>query len=339
MYKSTVPLDAKEIQQKVSDYQLFRYYTGENFALNKAFSSPLREDKRPSFCIYANGSGLKFKDFGSGHHGSIFDFVMLKFNCTFDKALNIINNDIKTSFNTTQNSKLDIVSSIAPKIAPIKHLETIIEIKKRKWSNTLDDGYWGSYGLNLKILEKFNIFPVSYVWVNKGLDDKERKLVIYPRKGELHYAYRFGNKLYKIYSPLSKIKWISNAKNYHIQGYEQLPERGKLLLLTKSFKDVLVLYKMGFHSIAPQSESNYISEELIKELKSRFTKIITFYDDDDVGNLGAERLLQYKIPNIKIKKCKEYKDISDFVKVRGEEEGLKKIQELIIFKGLINFLN
>ena len=321
MYKSKIDTPIERIRKKVSDYQLFKYYAGD-FTLGKSILSPLRKEKHPSFLIYANGQGLKFKDFGSGQKGSIFDFVMLKYGCSFCKAIDIINKDFKNNCKSTE----EVIGGIL--IPPIKHLETLIEIKKRKWCQSMDYKFWACYGLNKEILEKFNVFPISHAWING-------KLINYSDKN-IHYAYRFGNKIYKIYSPYSKRKWIGNVKSHILQGYDQLPENGDLLIITKSLKDVLTLYTLGFSSIAPQSETNHISGDIVEGLKKRFKKLLVLYDNDRIGVESAEKILnEFNIPNIKLK---DEKDISDLHKKIGREETLKTINELITFKGLINYI-
>ena len=44
-------LTTENILNKISDYQIFSYYLGSNFTINKVFSSPFRTDRTPSFCI------------------------------------------------------------------------------------------------------------------------------------------------------------------------------------------------------------------------------------------------------------------------------------------------
>lgn len=59
------------------------------------FVSKIRNDTRPT-CAYfrSNKSGrLLYKDFGTGFTGDFISVVMMKFNCTYSKALQIVAND------------------------------------------------------------------------------------------------------------------------------------------------------------------------------------------------------------------------------------------------------
>ena len=133
------------------------------------------------------------------------------------------------------------------------------------------------------------------------------------------YAYKVFNK-FKIYRPLSdkSIKWRGNLGSLDIQGFEQLPEKGNLLIITKSLKDVMVLYELGYNSIAPASESTVIPEIAMGNIKKRFKKIVVFYDRDATGMKFARKMVnQYNLDFMFIDKKHETKDISDFVKKFG----------------------
>lgn len=72
----------------------------------------------------------------------------------------------------------------------------------------------------------------------------------------------------------------------------------------------MVLHKMGFSAIAPQSENPHIYD--IENFKTRFRKIVVFYDTDDPG-LAAARHLSESLgcPYIVIPSRFHAKDISD----------------------------
>lgn len=89
------------------------------------------------------------------------------------------------------------------------------------------------------------------------------------------YAYKVYNN-FKIYRPLADKyhKWRNNLTEYDIQGYKQLPEKGDILIITKSLKDVMCLCKMGIPAVSPASESTFIPNIALEELKKRFKRII-----------------------------------------------------------------
>ena len=86
--------------------QIFQYYISDTFIIKKAFKSPLREDKKPSFSIYKdpNSGNYLFKDFAqSDVKGDAIKFVQLKYRDTFLEAIQRIERDV---INTTSNDWL-----------------------------------------------------------------------------------------------------------------------------------------------------------------------------------------------------------------------------------------
>ncbi|MEG0773577.1 toprim domain-containing protein [Clostridium sp.] len=76
-----------------------------------------------------------------------------------------------------------------------------------------------------------------------------------------------------------------------------LPKTGEYLILTKSLKDVMTLYKFGIPAIAPISENCFLSEHQYNRLKERFKHIFLFYDNDRPG-LRAMVSIKKKFPEV-----------------------------------------
>lgn len=84
------------------------------------------------------------------------------------------------------------------------------------------------------------------------------------------------------------------------------------MIITSSLKDVMVLYKMGFSAIAPQSENSYIDD--IQDFAARFDKIAVFFDADEPGLAAASHLSEdIGAPYFTIPSRYDAKDISDCV--------------------------
>ena len=133
------------------------------------------------------------------------------------------------------------------------------------------------------------------------------------------YAYKVDDK-FKIYRPLSSkyTKWRTNLTNNNVQGYTQLPEFGNLLIITKSLKDVMCLYEMGYSAIAASSETTFIPEDVLKALRSKWKHIVILYDRDKTGMKTArEYSKRYKLDAIFVHKKFKAKDISDAVRDNG----------------------
>ena len=139
---------------------------------------------------------------------------------------------------------------------------------------------------------------------------------------------------FKIYRPLSKkFKWLCSPLEGNIQGFLQLPDKGKLLIITSSLKDVMLLDVMKYNAIAPHTEGGNLREDLINSLKERFKRIVMFYDNDSTGIENSKtNVLLFKLEEIFIPKEKLAKDISDFRKKYGEFETIKLLKIMLTQK-------
>lgn len=318
------------ILSRINEYDIFKYYIPNFDSIGKKFSSPFRKDRDPSCCIREYNGNLFMRDFAFNKSYGFEALVMEMYSLNYNQALDKISND----FNLYKTPECKILKNkyIENQTNKKSNVKTIIHIKVRKWDKNIDYDYWNSNGINIKTLIKFKVFPITKLWINH-ISIKCK----YPT-----YAYYFKkNYEFKILTPSIEGdgKWYSNTTSNTLQGYEQLPKNGDLLIITSSLKDAMFLSQRGYNSVAPQSESSIINEELIKELKSRFKKIILFYDNDgNINPLPEEpkkgkywsnvNSLKYNIPKIELPG--EEKDITDYYKNNGEESTMK------IFKQLLN---
>ena len=326
MYDTTIVTDdltLEKILSLVDEYHIFTYYLGKQFKVNKPISSPFREDKNPSWVIFRGKNGdLMYKDFATGDSGDVVDFVRQMFDLKYMQTLQKIWEDIITKKEFTKRKPRE------PKKEKYDTPKTEIGITRKYFTDT-DDKYWEQYGIDREILKHFDVYPIKMYWVNG-----DETLLRYS-KAQPMYAYSVYNK-FKIYRPNSvtkKDKWRNNCGPYDLQGLPQLKDNNKLLILTKSLKDVMVLYKYGYSAIAAQSEQSAIPPVIIEHLKQRFDKIVVFYDYDDGGVKGAEKLAnKYELDTIFIPKhyldLYEIKDISDFAKEMGEKKTKQLLKEL-----------
>ena len=148
-----------------------------------------------------------------------------------------------------------------------------------------------------------------------------------------YYGGRLKNlELWRIYFPKrTEKRFLTNWPSKKVQGYEQLPKSGNLLVITKSMKDVMSLYSFGISAIAPNSENLFISENMLKDLKSRFKHILVIYDQDRAGkyNLGKIRKKYPELNYFIIPKELKSKDFSDLVSNCGREKVKEYIKEFI----------
>ena len=286
------------------------------------FVSPLRVDHKPT-CSFYRGRQLYFKDFATGECLSFENVVMKKYGCNYHEALKII----ATDFGIIDGSK--------PKIVPIqpifkKEKKTIIQIEAKSFTKE-ELEWWEQFGITKNILTKYRVYSCKTVFLNGRIEST------YDSKCP-SYGYYFGNEegreLWKIYYPYRKnFRFIGNIKTTTIQGYNQLPKKSKLLVITKSLKDCMVLYNLGIAAIAPQSETQFIQDNVLEVLKKRFKHIVLLFDNDQTGlefTNKIKRKYKWITPMIIPLKYKA-KDISDFYKAYGRDKTIELIKEGIIY--------
>jgi len=298
------------IENRISHKEIYDYYCNNDLQIKSLYKSPLRDnDSTPSFNILYNFQGkLIFKDFGYSS-GDVYNFVQLLFGCDFYTALNKIAKD----FRLTSKSVIIPTKRI---IIEDKYDKQIIPVFKSFTSTDYD--YWNRYHIPLTLLLEKNVSACKYIYLKKDIETT--LLWAEYNNSNPIYSYKVSDK-YKIYRPLAdkKSKWLSNTTNFDIQGLENLPAKGELLIITSSMKDVLVLNVFGFNAIAPCSEGALIPESIMDFLWSCFDNIVVLYDSDKAGQEGAEKLIKAYpgIVNSMIPYEYEAKDISDFIEHYG----------------------
>ena len=266
------------ILSKVSQEEIFERYMGIRVTLGGMVKSPLRDDHNPTCSFkWLNANLLWFKDWSGHFEGDCFAYVRRLHNCTFFEACDIIAIDFKLISSTTGVVKKDRI----PKETSFEVLtKTKIAVKWRSFNET-DIDYWGCHGIPISILNLYKVAPIEYAWVND-------RLIYSKRSHDPAYGYWFGPNDMKLYFPLrDDYRFLGNTTC--LQGYEQLPLIGDLLIVTKSLKDVMFLRTLGISAVAPQSESAILTEEQFKELSRRFTKLVCLYDFDLAGIRSAIR--------------------------------------------------
>lgn len=173
--------------------------------------------------------------------------------------------------------------------------------------------FWKQFGIKKETLDKFKVKQVSSV---NGFTHQKS------------FIYFLNNGRYKVYSPGAKVRFWGTMKKTDIFGIDQLPEKGNLLVITKSLKDVMVLYEMGINAISYAAESITPNKEDINELKKRFKNIVLLYDNDKPGIEHAERIAS--IHGLKKIFMKTAKDISDCVKESTLKKAENELWEIIL---------
>ena len=302
--RTAITMSLKDLLDKLDDYDIYSYYVGQ-FKIGKLFNSPLRsDDKNPSFAIFKGMNGkLFFKDHGSGEGGNAIKFVKLyKGIQTKDELerelLRIVRKMNPNSGNAIRTYSYSVDSG-----------PTDIGIVRQPFTD-VDKQYWKQFHISIDTLKKFQVFSIKYFLCNRVVRGTYKE-------NSPMYAYKVDDK-FKIYRPLASkyTKWRTNLTNWNVQGLSEIPkEGGNLLIITKSLKDVMCLYEMGFNAIAASSETTFIPDDMLQSLRSKWKHIVILYDRDKTGMLESRKYSrQYKLDAIFVHKKFKAKDISDAVK-------------------------
>ena len=314
-------IDKDFILSKINQESIMQHYTGNDVTSKKLVTSCLRSDTHVTCGYYKSKSGVLYMhDFATGEHLDCWNLVMKMFNVNYYQALEIIAKD----FCLVESNIVKTKPVIVPEIKETE--SAIIQVQIKSFTqNELD--WWQQFGINKKILKKYHIYSLQYVFLNGELRfTSSEKCPI--------YGYYFGKdknnkELWKIYFPFNKekgIRFINNLPKKVLQGYHQLPKTGDLLVITKSMKDLASMYSFGITAVSTPSESTFISDKQLEEFKSRFKHIVVLYDSDRPGKHNLW-LIRKKYPELNyfVLPNNLEKDFTDTLKVIGVD----KMKELI----------
>ena len=322
MFNFTIdPKITKEfLLSKNSEETYMSYYLG--VPVKKGlFRSPLRSDNHNTCSFFRGRSGnLYFKDFATGQCLTFEGVVMEKYHCTYPNALKIIAKD----FGYIQSSEVKKQEiKIQPKFEGEK--ETFIQVEIKDFSES-ELKWWNSFGVTKQTLDKYKVYSIKTVFLNGN---------IYAQSTQHSpiYGYYFGKKenivQWRIYMPKRKeFRFIGNVSTKTIQGYKQLPDNGKLLVITKSMKDTMLLSSLGIPAVAPNSETQFVSEKLLDEFRERFKNIVLLYDSDLTGVRFMNKIRKQYRDLIVCMIPRKYgtKDISDFYQKYGRSKTIELIK-------------
>jgi len=327
----------EDILALISDVEIYDYYLGG--IPKKLISSPMREDKVPSFGLFHSQRYGKtfFKDFATGDSGDVFVFVRKLFNLSsLPDACNKIVSDFNLNEYSTGGSTYNIAvkrkAFVIPKIAQPNKIE--IKVKVRPF-DIRDKEYWmDKYGINKNLLKESQVYPISHYFLNDYC----------VKVNGLAYAYvenKDGKQTFKIYQPFEKEnKWINN-NNYSIwELWSQISKVGKRLIITSSRKDAMVINslfdKEDLCAVSLQGENFNPKQVVMDELEARFDEKFILYDNDfdkqsNWGRIAAEKIAKSfpSFTQIELNEISRCKDISDFREMYGEEMTRTVIKTLV----------
>ena len=326
------------LRQKIGSYNIFKRYCPKFIEVGAKFKSEFRNEEHPSCCIEHIHGDLLYKDFGNGESYRFVSYVMRKYGMQYRESLEKIASDFDIIQSDRSNGdpyfketrhKLSLAKPLELSEKPI----TVIRIKRREW-NTHDLEYWTEYGWSVEMLEKADIYPISYFWIEKR--DTTRRFNVKDKRVYTIDYYRskgiFRRKIYFVDD--KKLRFLSNVDDSIVQGYKLLPRQGDILFITSSIKDCGVFWKLGYNAVAPNNEGSFIPVKFFEKLKKRFKRIIIWYNndwekEDNPGVRNAKKYSEEYGIEYYYNPDGEPKDPSDFIKKYGEEDGFNKFANLI----------
>ena len=323
----TVPkeLTKELIESKISQETLISNYYG--VPIKKGlFCAKHRTDSHPTCCYYKRNGRIYIKDFGSDYYGDWIYVVKQKFNCNYYDALAIAANDFDIQKIPHLNKNKVKISNESLS----ENKQSIIRVEIRDFQQYELD-WWNKFGISLQTLKKFRVFSCKNIWINDHIIHLETN-------NQLVFGYYGGIKdgieQWKLYWPNNKkYKWLSNRDSSQLQGARMLPKSGgDLIIIQKSLKDVMLLYEFGIPSVAPNSENVFLSDEKLMKLKSKFKRIIVWYDNDAPGKAYLEKIKKEhpELDYFYIPEDFKEKDFSDFYKKYGKDEATKFLNKYIL---------
>ena len=307
-----------EISSKVNEAELVSTYLGIT-EIPCIISSPLRQDKNPSFGLYSSdGKRIRWVDLATKERGGIYDLLFKLWNCSsYSEVLTRISKDL-SKFTTGAKINNYVPSIVQDTLAHSSNSD--LQCKVREWRN-YDIEYWESYGISLEWLKYADVYPISHKIIIKN----NSRYVF----GADKYAYAYverkeGNITLKIYQPFNKQghKWANKHDRSVISLWAKIPERGDRVVICSSLKDALCLWaNTGIPAVAVQGEGYSMSNTAIEELKRRYTNVYILFDNDEAGlSDGVKLSEQTGFTNIVLPYFEGGKDVSDLFKSVGKQK-------------------
>lgn len=276
--KKRVNLTIEALLERVSEYDIYREFMGEDFTLGKVCHSPMpgRRDTHPSFCIRViKGGQLMHIDYAdSRFRGGCINFVMQKEMCNYNDALKKVDVAFNLGISTTPHLATPRVIYPQPDLKEAR--PTFIQVEYGVNFSEEDLAYWAQFHITKEELGSNEIYKVNRYLINRQLQRQ--------RKGELIFGYKLGNH-WKIYRPLAskELKWKNNIPIDAVEGINNL-KQCKKGIVTKSRKDRIVLRKFLPEVCSVQNESMVaLNEETVTFLRGNCSEIYLNYDSDPPG--------------------------------------------------------
>lgn len=297
-----------DLYNNIDQHKAFEWYLQIPVRIGRAFNNPLREDNVASASLVWKGKVLVMVDFANSlYSGDMLRIVMNNEKIGYKEAYKKI---WRVLMNNKEYARTVEVKTIDKEV-------TLIFTKPREW-NESDLKYFSDQGIDITLEKDVSACSAVRIGERVYYDDHM-------------YAYDCSDGIYEIYRPFAARgdKFRYNGHRRLIFGWNELPDNGDLLIITKSKKDRIFLKQRGYTAICKTGEGVTWEEHIIKALQTRFKRIVAFYDRDAQGMRNVRSLWKkYKTDFFFINKKWGVKDITDFYKKYGQEQTKQLLQWL-----------
>lgn len=293
----------------MDEINIYRKYIGSDYQVGKTIRSPFpseirKPDFHPSFSTKWFNGVICWNDFAIDvpgiSKGPIGFVQLMEGGISREDAKDIIKNGGFSTFNS--NRILTIEERFSMEKDPL--IYTYNDLTPIHYQ------YYDMLFVSPRILFRYDTKALTSIL-------KLEKPIWKASEHNFGFYYKIGSGD-KSYMPFNKYYQPRTPKVMHqnidkLEGYDQLPAFGKLLVITKSIKDVKTLVAAGYNAICCSSENSLnIFILYAYELSCRFDEIIVWGDPDKTGRDYGLRIKQI-INKVKIANSIIAKDPSDIV--------------------------
>ncbi len=253
-------------------WDVFRVELGK-FPVSKAFSSPLRKDRSPSFTVFNKEGKWWWKDFSTGDAGDALKFVRLRYSLNGKEAIDKICQDLGISQTTKEYKPLQIIE----KAPEWNESEVHIGFSDKKWTKE-HHKFWEGTEVDEAHCRKYDTYAVKELAVNR------RRVKIGEKEVVIAYYASDVDKV-KIYFPerAKGHRFKGNVDGRYLWNLHGIEKCDKLIVI-KSMKDLLCTTVMFPCVIATQNESAAIfTEDVVDKIYILSKNIWVAYGSDKQG--------------------------------------------------------
>lgn len=286
---------------------IYEHYLGVKKPMNGAsirMRSFINSDSNPSLYLFVKDGKYKWKDYSSGTGGNAIEVVICQTGLSYIKAAKKVTADYNKY---VQSHGKYIPLAIE---AELSDYDMHVDYELRDWNENDREYWWKQYFIPEHLLDYYNVKPLQWFQLSKQYKDRNinYQAVVRPR---IYGYFRNDGSLYQIYQPdYLDMKFIK--LNACLQGFDQLTQVSHTLIIGASLKDILVLESLmlNFETVAPSSETSYLSAKDVDMFKKTYKHIFTMFDNDGPG---IKAMLRYQaLYGIEYIHVPFYKDIAEF---------------------------